>query len=359
VRFLNSAEIEGDWAFLQLTGVRAALVEARPSIAKRVVVHGRPALTVDLPSGFCVVLGRFRTLSMHCWMIVARQGGEYIESAWHVSTPEEHLRDAVLAIYDACVTGAALPTPWCWSEPSRSTVVQVADSLIESGIQVQTVVSANRVKREPDEEELRATVIDPAFGDALRVKMPWGIGTLARKAQLGWVFDVQTTDSTRRVDLAEALTGVASVSPGLITDDAELLVQGVTRIATGAEPLRVNGSISPLDSHPRRLEATSSWWLRELGYSGFEADASADGAVTRTCHVVTSHRRFGLSALKKAYADAALERKSLVVFTEGGYTRDARRWADKARVALFAVGQELAHIRPASAFAAEHIPDVL
>jgi hypothetical protein len=235
----------------------------------------------------------------------------------------------------------------------------VADSLIESGIQVQTVVSANRVKREPDEEELRATVIDPAFGDALRVKMPWGIGTLARKAQLGWVFDVQTTDSTRRVDLAEALTGVASVSPGLITDDAELLVQGVTRIATGAEPLRVNGSISPLDSHPRRLEATSSWWLRELGYSGFEADASADGAVTRTCHVVTSHRRFGLSALKKAYADAALERKSLVVFTEGGYTRDARRWADKARVALFAVGQELAHIRPASAFAAEHIPDVL
>ena len=47
-------------------------------------------------------------------------------------------------------------------------------------------------------------------------------------------------------------------------------------------------------------------------------------------YVVTTGKRCGLGAVKTAFADAALERKPLVMFAEGGYTETPRRGENKA-----------------------------
>ena len=85
------------------------------------------------------------------------------------------------------------------------------------------------------------------FGDALRIKMRWGMGTLARKATLGWVFDANDHLVTRRVDFARYVTGTISPSPGLATDDADLLVQAVTRAVDEAEWAPGEGRIPDSD----------------------------------------------------------------------------------------------------------------
>jgi hypothetical protein len=73
-------------------------------------------------------------------------------------------------------------------------------------------------------------------------------------------------------------------------------------------------------------------------------------------HVVATGKRYRLREVKTAFADAAVQKKSLVVFAQGGYTRDALRFANEASVALYEIdGQSLA-IHPASALAAEHVP---
>ncbi len=51
--------------------------------------------------------------------------------------------------------------------------------------------------------------------------------------------------------------------------------------------------------------------------------------------------------MKAPYADAAVERKPLAMFTQEGYTRDAVKWADKAGVALYCLWGEDYQIRAA------------
>ena len=76
-------------------------------------------------------------------------------------------------------------------------------------------------------------------------------------------------------------------------------------------------------------------------------------------YVVTTGKRCGLGAVKTAFADAALERKPLVMFAEGGYTRDALTWANKASVALYEIDSQSLGIYAVSALATEHVPHVI
>ena len=203
-------------------------------------------------------------------------------------------------------------------------------------------------------------MIPPNFGDALRIKMSWGLGTLARKATLGWVFDANDHLVTRRIDFARYVTGTISPSPGFTTDDADLLVQAVTRAVGEAEWApgegRVPDSEISYGTHP--LDAAAAWWLREIGYPGVEAHAGHEIGACGPLYVVTTGKRCGLGAVKAAFADAALERKPLVMFAAGGYTRDASAWANKASVALYGVDQSLG-IYAVSALATEHVPQVI
>jgi len=279
-----------------------------------------------------------------------------------LQTPEEQLRDALLATYDACFAKSEIASPWRWAEPFRSTVVLVAEGLTERGLVVEGVVSSNRLMPDRIEGVAKPHWVQAAFGDAVRIKMPWGLSTLARKPTLGWVLDANDYLLTRRIDLARHLTGTTSPSPGLVTDDAGLLVQAVSRAVAEAEWAPGEGRISQSDINnaPRRLDAAAAWWLRELGYTGVEprcVSGSLQG-VTGPLHVVTTDKRCRLRDVKNAFADASLNGKPLVMFAEGGYTRNATAWANTASVALFGIDAQ-SRIWAASALATEHIPQVI
>jgi hypothetical protein len=291
-----------------------------------------------------------------------------VNAVWDLETAADQLRDALLATYDACLAKSEIASPWRWAEPFRSTVVRVAEGLTKCGLDVEGVVSANRLLPDQVEGAGKPRWVPNDFGDALRIKMRWGVSTLARKATLGWVFDANDHLVTRRVDLARYLTGNISRSPGLATDDADLLVQAVARAVDEAKWDPAEGRISYGDTrdaaHP--LDAAAAWWLRELGYPSVEArtweDVGGGGplhGVSGPLHVVTTAKRCGLGAVKTAFADAALKRQPLVMFAEGGYTRDALRWANKASVALYGIDSQSQGIYAASVLATEHVPHVI
>jgi hypothetical protein len=352
---------------LRLTGIQRLVTEARPELTELTAVGGLPlALTIELPASPSgtynrVVLASGRGGYMPHWLIVGSRTYDLVSSVWSFETAESQLRDVLLATYDACLAKSEIASPWRWAEPFQSTVVRVADGLARGGLDVEGVVSANRLMPDEFEGAGKPHWVPTNFGDALRIKMRWGIGTLARKATLGWVFDAKDHVVTRRVDFAQYLTGTISPSPGFATDDADLLVQAVTRAADEAEWDPGKGRISHSEisygTHP--LDAAAAWWLRELGYPSVETHAGHELGVCGPLYVVTTGKRCGLGAVKTAFADAALERKPLVMFAEGGYTRDALTWANKASVALYGIDSQSLGIHAASALATEHVPHVI
>lgn len=92
-----------------------------------------------------------------------------------------------------------------------------------------------------------------------------------------------------------------------------------------------------------------------LAYPGVEAHVGLCGPL----YVVTTGKRCGLGAVKAAFADAAPERKPLVMFAAGGYTRNALAWANKASVALYGIDSQSLGIYAVSALATEHVPQVI
>jgi hypothetical protein len=365
--FPSADEVAAFLLHLRLTGILRLVTEARPELTELTVVAGLPlALTIDLPASPAgyhnrVVLASARGGYMPHWLIVGSRTYDLVQSAWDFETADSQLRDALLATYDACLAKSEVATPWRWAEPSQSTVVSVADGLAKGGLDVEGVVSCNRLMPDKFDGAGKPHRIPTDFGDALRIKVSWGLGTLARKATLGWVFDANDHLVTRRIDFARYVTGTVSPSPGFTTDDADLLVQAVTRAVDEAEWApgegRVPDSEISYGTHP--LDAAAAWWLRELGYPGVEAHAGHELGVCGPLYVVTTGKRCGLAAVKAAFADAALERKPLVMFAAGGYTRDASAWANKASVALYGIDSQSLGIHAVSALATEHVPHVI
>jgi hypothetical protein len=352
--------------FMRLKEIEGVITAARPELTGLTAVVGpQLALTIELPASRSgthnrVVLASGRGGHPH-WLIVGSRSYDLLSFVWGLETPDTQLRDALLATYDACLAKSEVASPWRWAEPLQSTVVRVADGLTAAGLDVEGVVSANRLMPDVIERAGRPRWIPTHVGDALRVKMQWGMATLARKATLGWVFDVSDHVLTRRVDLARCVTGTSSTSPGIVTDDADLLVKAVARAVKETEWAPGEGRIShsAIGNGTHLLDATAAWWLRELGYPSVEADAAGAPGVSGPLYVVATSKRCGLGAVKTAFADAALHRKPLVMFAGGGYTRDASAWAAKASVALYVIDGESRRIFAANALASEHVPDVI
>lgn len=357
----TSADIGRFSLFIRLTAISNLIGEARPELAKLTAVTGvAPMLTIELPKdrfGYdnSVVLARVAT---PYWLMIGPWNFDLISLAWSLSTTNEELRDALLAVYDACFAKTEIASPWRWAEAAQTTVVRVADGLTKCGVEVQGVVSANRLMPDQFEGADKARLVQDHLGDVLRVKMAWGIGTLARKATLGWVFDANDHLVTRRIDLGPYATGSVSPSPGWRTDDAEQLVQAIAKAVSDGQWDLGAGDPTRIDNYLAAdpLDVAAAWWLRELGYSAVKHDGAG---IRGPLNVITTTRRVGLAMVKTAFADAALAQKPLVMFAEGGYSKDASRWANEAAVALYEIDRESMRIFAASSLATEHIPQVV
>lgn len=367
--FPTADEVASFALFTQLDTIRDLVLDARPDLSQHTEVgarEGKLMLTVDLPptrAGYArrVILGRVHGNHLPYWLIVGSQTRDTFEFAWELSTPRESLRDSLLATYDACLSGGRLESPWRWSEPRHATVVRIADGLDAKGVEVTGVVATNRLMPDAIEGARAPHSVPLEFGDALRVEMTWGTAVLARKPTLGWVLDANDHLRTRRLDLGSFATGSTSRSPGLSSDDSDLLISAVVGALQAGPWDFPDGELKhaqlPYSDYPQ--DGVTAWWLRELGYPDARPRGCDLPGVDGPFHVVTHSKRCGLGTVKTAFADAALAHKPLVMFAEGGFTRDASRWADQARIALYTLYNEVHRISASSALAEEHVPKVI
>jgi hypothetical protein len=366
--FPTSDEIASFSNFLRLSGIRDMVVSARPEL-KNVTSAGSTAgnaLTIELPahpagSHNRVVLGQVRSHHVTHWLLGGPRPHGLVTSAWELDTEEEYLRDAVLATYDACLAKSEVPSPWRWAEPTPTFVVQVADALADAGIAVDAVASSNRLVPDPSARDDESKTIPPSFGDALRVELEWGTATLAHKPSLGWVLDANDRVITRRLDLGLFATGGPSVAPGCATDDPAALAKAVARGVREGRWDSLEGQLrhSGIVYSNQPLLYATAWWMRELGYPLAEVVDFESPRVISAQHVVTAAKRCGLGDVQRAFAQATVEDKALVMFATGGYTRDAVKWADKAHLPLFNLWADQYQLSAASSLAEEHIPKVI
>jgi hypothetical protein len=365
--FPTSDEIASFGMFLRLSGIRDMIIAARPEL-ENVTSAGSTAanaLTIELPSdpaGYHdrVVLGQVRSHHVAHWLVAGPGPQGFVTSAWDLNIEKEHLRDAVLATYDACLAKSEVPSPWRWAEPTRSFIVQVADALVDAGIEVDAVASSNRRVPDLSARDDESKTVPESFGDALRIELEWGTATLAHKPSLGWVLDANDHLITRRLDLGLFATGEPSIAPGYATDDPAALVEAVARGVREGRWDSLEGQLrhSSIVYSDRPLLYATAWWMRELCYPLAEVDLESPRVISAQ-HVVTAAKRCGVGEVQRAFAEATVEGKPLVMFATRGYTRDAVKWADKAHLPLFNLWDDQYKLSAASSLAEEHIPTVI
>jgi hypothetical protein len=321
---------------------------------------------VDLPpdggADSKVLLARARHAPVNCWLLVGPTVQTFNSTVWASSTTDAWLAEAAIATYEACAAGKALHSPWRWSEPERSEMVEAAEMLEAVGHDVTAVASRNRMVPHAAEGLDEPVFVPGTFGDALRIQLDWGQAVLARKPSLGWVLDVADEATTRRLDLASFATGHPSPAPGWHTGSvAQAAEAAAARIASGpwdpAEARVGNGEIYPSD-HP--LHHAVAWWMRELGYAEtYAMDYEPKVVSNLEVAVCTRETSVDLRDVKTAFASAVVDGRKLVMFSVAGFTRGAQRWADRADIALFNVSVDGSHLSAASRLAQEHMPTVI
>lgn len=352
--FPTSDQLSSFALFLRLTSLRDAVVAARPDLDHLTSVHeARPlGLVLNLPddsSGYWQRVSMSRT--HNAWIIAFPRQTTIETSAWDLATEDRTLRDAFLAVYDAWNAATPLPSPWRWAESERNLAVEVADELVDKGLDVDAVVSGNRLVPGVPGTEPRHVAGD--LGDAIRIRLEDGSVTLAENPHLGWVLDVGDGLTAHRVDLAAGATGQPSSHPGYITDDPRHLADVVVRLLADREwpgdarpPFELCMAESP-------LREAVAWWMRRLGYP---TAAVRGGDLRADQHVLLVERRCTLGHVQRGFADATVAGKALFVFSTKGYTRDARNWATRAKVPLFELWDEDYSLTASSPLAAAHLP---
>lgn len=354
---------------LQLLQLRNSIGQLRPDLARLTSEPDGPLITIDLPdrptdSRPRVVVAKAYAKGMLVWAIVGPAGrAGFVTTAWPTSSGTEDLRNATLAVYDACVAGRMPDSPWCWNQPEVTSVVRVADALTEAGVQVEFVVSTNRLIE--DDEDVGPDEaykwIPSTIGEALRIPTDWGSVTLAHRNGLGWVLDTSDEKNAWRMDLEELATGRPSDGPGLITEDTAHLVKAIERVVESGDaqwnPLRFPRD--PLAFAHSKTHDMAGRWLHAMGFSTVTAPEYEGDEWGGPFQVVTDAKSWSLSALKAAYADATVAGKRLVVFSEAGFSAPAAKWASAASVPLFSWPPSHDRISPRSAAAEVLMPRVL
>jgi hypothetical protein len=248
-------------------------------------------------------------------------------------------------------------SPWRYGQSERSPIVQLAEALSDGGLDVDAVVSTNRVV--PSRYDFgEGHWIDSSLGEALRLELEWGTAVVSLKPTLGWVMDVDSGLAVRRMDLSRSLTGKPSSAPGLAADQIETVATAVRQVVEAGPPEPTDGR-PPVEVllHERPDILATAWWMRELGYARTEAYGDT---IASTAHVEVWSRQtpVAIGDVQRTFARAALEGKKPLLIATSQFTRSARKWADDADIALFTLWGEDLMLHQASKHAEEHLPRV-
>lgn len=204
--------------FFTHLGLELQLKKARPDLDVSRPDEGIHAVKVSLREhgGFTQHLVAARVLRGwdSCWHICATcSDGSEMHHRWPFDSPEDVIRDAVLAVYDAATEGVEVASPWRWGQPEDHEVVRLADGLAEVGLRVSGVLGTYAWAPGTSPGQLRHT--PPQREVAVRVECGWGYLVLSRRRRLGWVLDAHPSARWRRLNLGQLISGTLISEPGV------------------------------------------------------------------------------------------------------------------------------------------------
>lgn len=344
--------------------MREALLGIRPSLAARLSADdARPLLKINCGGEDSVVVAAVLAGRRPVWLIAdprpARQ-----DSRWPQGTPMTVLARCAIAHLDSYEAGVPLPSPWCWDEPAPSPLIDVADDLARQGVEVESLIGSNRLFEDLSRPDADVKLAANEGGDWLDAGTDECEIRLGLRPHLGWTLDVRSETVPWRLDLGYLLTGKVSTRPGVRPGDVTTGRIAAVTCAVLEDPqaaISEHRRIIRMDNVVLGYEAPEpTVELRRLGFADVrdhidERDRLIVSSAEISVHLRPAQPRpVGLPEIQRFAGIALGAGKLPVVFSQAGYTANARRWAAESDVPLFDVGND--RLYAASPYATELLP---
>ncbi|MEU1372423.1 hypothetical protein ABZ442_02010 [Streptomyces triculaminicus] len=354
--------------YLYFQRLEQMLVDRHPELQHRVHLSSTEPmyLKVELTSKKAVMLALMNLKPSTVWAVIDPVL-HTAPSVWPLNTPNEILVDALHAHAVAYLAGVPVPSPWRWNESEPSAITELADRLDQQGVRVRQVVAHNPYRARGPFHDPHLTIADRA-GAYANVSLSGAEVQVSLKPHLGWIVDWYdpTWGVWSRVDIGWSLGQGVSPIPG--THPRDLPVSAVADlISAGPEAwaahevwdtpgLPSSRQVSqealftldaPTDSQPpgrtSTLEIVESV-LGQLTTYGFGDLEEGDGdAPIRSDHFhiewrdrakdVSTSEMQRLNGVAAAAGENVAKR--LILITNGGVSRPAAAFADRARAFVF------------------------
>ncbi|XVQ89107.1 hypothetical protein ACQP15_17340 [Microbispora siamensis] len=387
--------VAGFGRHLRFQGLEQLLHERHPELGAR--VHFNSAgpqlyLMVKLSGNRGVGLTQSRLGHAFIWLLVDPVL-ESEPSVWPLNTPDEELVDALHAHATAHLTGVLVASPWRWHESKPSDMTELADLLAQQGVHIRRVVAHNRYFAYGPRHEPKLHIADRSEGAYLETQFSGAFVRVSIKPSVGWMVDMHCPkrDAWVRVDLGYSLWRKKLPTPGvpradvpvsriadLIGDGPRAWVESGTfwetpQLSSASaepqsgvqEPLFLTDTTEPDSALRPPTEAV----LKQLTAFGF-GDVREGGLWddpdshihSDTYHIEWSDRTKDLSTAEiqrlNGLAAAAGEDlpKRLIVITNGGLSRPAAAFADKAKAFIYRLDPTTCRLIPLNSRAEDLLP---
>ncbi|MFF9177770.1 hypothetical protein [Streptomyces sp. NPDC014793] len=373
------------------------LLERHPELAGRVYCNSagpQMYLRVELSADQGVGLALVRLDHTFVWMlfdsVLDRES-----SAWPLNTtPDEVLVDALHAQASAHLAGVRVTSPWCWHESEPSDMTELADLLVERGVNVRRVAAGNTYFPYGPRDDLKLHIADSHEGGYVEAEFPGAFVRVSLKPSVGWLVDAHSPGrgAWRRIDLSYCLWGRGLPTPGVPRADvtvnrvADLIGDGPKAWVKSGPPWQPpktwrppaelhSGVQEPLfrvyatepDSAlrspgPGELAKVVLEQLTALGFGDVREGGSDSPIHSEAYHIKWSDRTKTLSTSEiqrlNGLAAAAGEDvpKRLIVLTSGWISRPAADFANRAKAFIYHLDPATGRLFPLNSRADELLP---
>ncbi|MGY1671405.1 hypothetical protein [Geodermatophilus sp. SYSU D00710] len=294
-------------------------------------------------------------------------------TAWPLETPPATLLDFAAEAARASIERRPLRSPYCWGRGEHSVITGLADALVARGVPAEDIhvpraltpdIENNKLVRDgghPErlvlQEETRAAQVEVAL-----------------RPGLGWTADLEVHDepgSRGRMDVRFAVYRVREPRPDMPL--GELPVDELAGLLR--EWWAADGGTSNKRGRLWRFAPTPRWsdlydgdlddhwalssWFHWCGFTDVQPQKAGRGVQLSGKHLLVhlhpAASSAGLSVVQRVQGQASVTASRAAVISLAGFTRQARRWADDAGVALFGlaggavprpVNEAAAHLMP-------------
>jgi hypothetical protein len=343
--FPTRGEIDAFHRYMYQRNLEELLRKRHPDLDRIIPCESEPGMFLRAAVGehSSVICGQSRVDTMTGPVIVSPRADDAPPRFWLVE--DDEIVEAFYQITMAARAGRRTPSPWCWGEPLRTPLVELADQLTGHGLEPIAVVARNRTWTDVLDGRNELEFVDDAAGEFLLLDCGEGRLRISLQPDTGWLADFHHGAYTHsRIDLRTALNEVPGVRPGVPLHElppARLatLVSQLLREKTWRQQPRLSWQTTSHDElEPARLLDIAGQWLRGLGFTDVLTGPGPDLALSSNSFHVVYHRKRAqvtLSQAKQMFADATLAGLPLMCVSPTGYSKPACAFVDKANVLAF------------------------